>query len=190
MFATHPARSLARSRRIAAIVGAALMLVLAAARVDTAAAYTLPFNAPSPSCQDWQDGVGESVIVTPPDISPLSNALSGPGLGIVVNPEQWVGYQISIYHWKSTGGWELESRSPRWVKPVSGSSPSNNGLPWKNAGTNKWEYPQTRYRLSRSGYYGVWIDYYWYSNQYYPSASTSGWAYAAGWTSSHGWCVV
>jgi hypothetical protein len=169
------------------------VLVIAAARVDSAAASSLPFNAPCPSCQDWQDGVGESVLVSPPVISPLSNAVSGPGIGIVVAPQQWVGYQVSIYHWNSaTARWDLESKSPRWAKLArdSANTSSNDLLPWLNLPTNGWEYPRTRYTLARSGYYGVWIDYYWYANQYYPSAATSGWAYALGWTSSNGWCVV
>jgi len=39
MFAFHRTRSVSRNRKIAGMVGAAIVLVLAAARVDTAAAY-------------------------------------------------------------------------------------------------------------------------------------------------------
>jgi len=166
--------------RIALIVSAFAVLTTALVGVDTAAAG-LPYSQRA-GCTAWVDAGGFGIVVSSPEMAPLSNNAVISNGNITTATFQWVGYQVTIARWNGQYGyWQRYRTGPLLQQRVSSNEHASTQLqPWFNVNLNRWEYPATTYWVE-PGYYKVWIDYYWYADQYNGSAHTAGyykWDYA------------
>jgi hypothetical protein len=155
-------------KRIILIVFAALGALATA--LPSQAAGSLPYNPSLASCQNWQDG-RPSIIVSPPDMVPLGDMALVNG-NIIVNPPQTVAHRVTIAVFNGSG-WSVYSRGPWRAVTVAGWATTSN-LEWQNLSTGAWEYGGYRFPINAPGTYKVWVEYYWYSNRYFGSASTAG----------------
>jgi hypothetical protein len=173
-------------KRIALAIAAAIAVL--AALAAPAGASTLPASAPLVQCQDWQDGVGMSIIVSRPSMSPLGNLYIAPDGGLHVNPDQTVAYRVSIYRTVGSGV-ALYSQGP-WMATSADWNIDTSNSAWLNLSTNQWEYSGRRYWVHQPGVYKIWVNYYWYANEAFGAASDAGWvpAWSISGTSVAGAC--
>jgi hypothetical protein len=156
-------------KRIVLIVATAVALVGAVA--PAAHADRLPFYEPRAACSYWPSD-SNRMIVHPPFMTPLGNLAIVNGT-LIPNPLQQVGYRVTIYRqddWNSSL-WRPYSGTPLMTRTADGSS--TDGW-WWNTLTKRWDYPIS-FPIARAGHYAVRYDLYWYANQYFGSASASGW---------------
>jgi hypothetical protein len=152
-----------------------LTLVMAALAVTVSRpvdAATLPAYEPWTACSYWPAD-GNRIIVHPPLMKALGNYAIVNG-NIILNVPQTVGYRVSVYRLNKVGTPVYYSGSPLLTRTVTDSDGASTDGWWWNTATKRWDYP-INYWIYDSGRYMVWVEYYWFANQYFGSASTAGW---------------